>query len=243
MGTKRNVDMSSTEDTVKVVDGGENQQASITDSATAASTEAAVAKKPKQLHARSHRYQSQRSLVDKTKEYDVFAAVELVKKLSYSKFSGTVTADLTAREIGDLGKVTFPHSTGKVVRVAIADDEVLAQIEKGIMDFDVLLSEPSFVPKLAKLARVLGPKGLMPNPKNGTITNKPKEKKAELEKGSTTLQTERKQAVAHIVVGKTDMDTKALVENITAIIEAAGTRILRCSISATMSPSIKVKIG
>lgn len=231
MGSKKNVDMSTAEDTVKVVETEAVQE------------EKAVIKKAKTGPARSKKYVSARSLVDKTKQYDAFAAVELVKRLSYSKFDGTISADILVKEVGSQVDVAFPHSTGKVLRVAIADDSVIADIEAGNINFDVLVTAPAMVPKLAKFARTLGPRGLMPNPKNGTITPNPEQKKKELESGKTTLKTEKKQPVMHISLGKASMETKALVENVTALIEALGTKAVRLSLSSSMSPSVKVKIN
>lgn len=255
MGSKRNVDMSGSHDKIKVLEAApevtvadDAQKEQVTDSAASATEstqaqDAKASKATKPSRIRSRKYVSVRSQVDKTKLYDAFAAVELVKKLSYSHFAGTITADVLAREIGVQADLTFPHSTGKTVRVAIVTDELLTDIEAGKLDFDVLIAEPRYMAKLAKFARVLGPKGLMPNPKNGTITPKPELKKKELEGGKITVKTEKKQAVIHVVIGKTSMETQELVENIQTLITALGTNILKLSISATMSPGVKVKIG
>lgn len=232
MGSKKNVDMSTSEDTVKVIE-----------TADTATPEETISKKTKPSTGRSKKYVAARSLVDKTKHYDAFAAVELVKRLSYSKFDSTISADVQVKEAGSQVDVAFPHSTGKVLRIAIADDSVINDIEAGKIEFDVLITEPSMVPKLAKFARVLGPRGLMPNPKNGTITPNPEQKKKELESGKTTLKTEKKQPVMHVSLGKASMDTKALVENITTLVDTLGTKAVRLSISSTMSPSVKVKIN
>lgn len=254
MGTKRNVDMSTNTDKVKIVKSGDgidhgsiSEASSISTDGTSDSaeklTDGVTAKVKKPSRSRSQRYVAVRSQVDKTKLYDAFAAVELIKKLSYSSFAGTITADALVKEVGVSANLTFPHSTGKTVRAVIADEAVLAEIEKGNLDFDVLIAEPRFVPKLAKYAKILGPKGLMPNPKNGTITPNPELKKQELEGGKITVKTEKKQAVMHVVIGKTDMETKALVENLQALITALDFNLLKLSISATMSPGVKVKIA
>lgn len=245
MGSKKNVVMSSTEDTVKIVadsDAVETPAAETVDGVETTETTPKAAKKPKQTHLRSKKYHSVRAQVDKTKTYDPFAAVELVKKLSYSKFEGTLTADVVVREAGQSVTLTFPHSTGKTIRVAVASDAVIEQIEAGNIDFDMLVTSPQFMPKLAKLARVLGPKGLMPNPKNGTISENPAAKKKELEGGQTTVKTEKKAPLMHVTLGKTSMETKELVENLQALIEALNTKAVKMSISATMSPSVKVTL-
>lgn len=253
MGTKRNVDMSTSTDKVKIVSNPDEQVeevvSKVAETAESADTTPEAdqaepkASKKKESKGRSHKYTVVRSQVDKTKLYDAFAAVELVKKLSYSKFEGTISADAVVRETGVSANVTFPHSTGKTVRAVIADDALIADLEAGKIEFDVLIAEPRFVPKLAKFAKVLGPKGLMPNPKNGTITPNPEAKLKELAGGKITVKTEKKQPVMHVVVGKTGMETKDLVENLQTLIDALGFNLLKLSISASMSPSVKVKLG
>lgn len=231
MGSKKNVDMSTTTDQVKIVAVDETQE-----------QVQETKKKVSNKQARSKKYQAVRSQVDKTKQYDPFSAVELIKKLSYSKFKGSIEAHLQVKEVGASATLALPHSTGKSVKVAIASDEVLAQIEEGNLDFDVLVSTPKFMPKLTKYARVLGPKGLMPNPKNGTLTPNPEVKKKELEAGSMTIKTEKKAPLMHLVIGNVSMDTKQVVENIESLLKALKGKVLKLSISASMSPGVKVKI-
>jgi large subunit ribosomal protein L1 len=120
---------------------------------------------------------------------------------------------------------------------------MLAQIEAGTIDFDILITEPHFMPKLAKHARVLGPKGLMPNPKNGTITPNPEIKKKELESGKMTIRTEKKAPLMHVTLGKTSMETKDLVENLNALIAALGPKAVKLTLAASMSPSVKVALA
>ncbi len=248
MASKRNVDMSANTDTIKIVAGTgsitEDQAVPATDPQTddTAVAEPTVAKKAPAVRARSKKYVNHRSQVDKTRLYDSFAAIELVKKLSYSKFEGTITLDGVTREVGPQTTVTLPHSTGKSIRVAIASDEVIAAVEAGNIEFDVLVSSPVFMPKLAKLARTLGPKGLMPNPKNGTLTPNPEAKKKELEKGALSIKTEKKAPVIHISIGKTSMESKELVDNLNALLMSLKGRLQKASISASMSPSVKVQV-
>jgi len=243
MGSHKNVDMSAKVDEVKILSDQDHPgQNTDLEGAEAGETETKAAKKSKKARARGQKYTMVRSQVDKTKTYDAFAAVELIKKLSYSKFDGTVTADILLTSEGESATITFPHSTGKTVRVAIVDEDLLAKIESGVIEFDVLLTSPQFMPKLARLARVLGPKGLMPNPKNGTITDKPEIKKAELEGGKTTLKSEKKAPLMHVTLGKVSMETKHLVANLTALTDAFKGRMLKLNLSATMSPSVKVAI-
>jgi len=93
---------------------------------------------------------------------------------------------------GERVGIQFPHSTGKNIIVAIADEKLLTEVEKGKIKFDVLLATPNMMPKLAKLAKILGPKGLMPNPKQGTLIDNPKDKKKELESGKITIRSDEK---------------------------------------------------
>lgn len=197
----------------------------------------------KAVRTRSKRYSTVRLLVDRTKSYPLILSVELVKKSSYSRFAGTVVADLVTKDSKLTANIKFPHSTGKSIRVAIATDELLTDIAAGKIDFDLLVTKPDMMPKLAKYARVLGPKGLMPNPKNQTITPDPEKRKQELEGGTISIKTEKKSPLMHIVIGKTDMPDKDLVENTEALIKALGPRkLVKLVLSATMSPGIKVDL-
>jgi large subunit ribosomal protein L1 len=244
MGSKKNVDMSATTDTIKIV--ADPTQIIETDQpvADAEGTVEAAAEpaKKKQTGHRSARYHHRRSQVDKTKLYDPFAAIELLKRLSYTKFAGSVEVHGMVREVGMQSDVLFPHATGKSVRVAIVSPEVMAKIEAGTIDFDILIAKPGDMPTLTKHARVLGPRGLMPNPKNGTLTDNPEAKKKDFESGKTTIKTEKKAPLFHTVIGKTSMETKDLVENLQALIKAFKGKLVRLSISATMSPGIKVTV-
>ncbi|HNQ16803.1 MAG TPA: hypothetical protein PKJ26_02475 [Candidatus Woesebacteria bacterium] len=238
MGSKRNVSMSATTDTVKKV---------VVDEPVVEETDGAAKTSEKKStkvakSRRGKRYVAARSIIDKTKPYTIAEAVELVKKTSYGKFDSSITVDATVKEIGDQGSVSFPHSTGKTLRIAIASDEVLFELESGNANFDVLLTTPAFMPKLAKYARLLGPKGLMPNPKNNTIVQDPEARKKELEKGKVSIKSERKAPLVHMIVGKTSFDSKQLVENIEALVTALDYRLKKLSISAAMGPGVKVKL-
>jgi len=236
MGTKRNVVVSGVDD-IKIVASQAETSAENAQEATDATT-----KPTTKVSTRSKKYQAVRSQVDKTKLYEPTAAIELVKKMAYAKFGGSLEAHGVTREIGEVGKITFPHATGKTVRAAIVDDELLAKIEAGTIDFDVLIAAPQFMPKLAKLAKILGPKGLMPNPKNGTLTPKPEIKKKELEAGSIVIKTEKKAPLIHLTLGKISLDTKDLVENLETLLKIGKGKILKMTICASMSPSVKVKV-
>ncbi len=251
MGAKRkSTDMSADVQEVKIVQAeelteepqvtDEVSQGEITDGGT---EEPKTPAKPKKVRNRSAKYVAVRSQIDRTKKYDPFAAVELVKKLSYSSFDGTLTAHVVVKETGMTAALTLPHATGKDVKVAIVDDALLKEIEAGKIDFDVLISTPQFMPKLAKLAPVLGPKGLMPNPKNGTLTPNPEAAKKKLEAGTVTLKTEKKAPLMHIRMGKVGMETKQLVENLEAILKSLTGKLDRLTIAASMSPGVKVEVS
>jgi len=197
----------------------------------------------KVVRVRSKKYVQARGNVNKTKQYTAEEAVALLKKIA-RKQTGSLEAHLVVKETGITSQVEFPFSTGRAVKAAVASDELIAEIEKGVLDFTVLVAHPSFMPKLAKLARVLGPKGLMPNPKNGTVTPNPEQKKKELEKGAVLLKTERKAPLMHVVVGKMSQSEDELSANLTALLTSFQPgRLLRCSIAASMSPSIRVLLA
>jgi len=200
-------------------------------------------KKEKVVKARGKKYQKTIKKMDKTKTYFLAEAIKILKEVKYTKFDESVELHFNVEEIGLKGEVELPHSTGKVTRVKIVDDKVLADLEKGIIDFDVLITHPSFMAKLAKFARVLGPKGLMPNPKAGTISPKPEETLKKFSKGMLRWKTEAKFPLIHQMIGKVSLDDKALIENATAFIKSVGTNhVLKAFIKTTMSPSLKLNL-
>ncbi len=239
--TKRNNVISGNEDQVKIVVDPEkkaNSEAVVEgETETVASETKAVAKK-----LRSKKYLAVRGKLDKTKLYSSLEAIALVKKLSYTKFTGTISAHLVVKEVGEKVNIKFPNSTGKTIKAAIFDENVLAQLENNVIDFDVLLASPKDMAKLTKFARVLGPKGLMPNPKNGTLTPNPELKKKELEGGKVTIKTEKKAPLMHVVIGKTNMEDQALVENLSTLFRMLRGKVVKASVASTMSPGVKVVI-
>ena len=202
------------------------------------------AKKPAQVKVRSKRYQQLLKLIDRTKLYPLKEAVILVKKTSVSRFNGSVEVHINVKEAGQSGFVSLPHGTGQTKIIAIADDKLLAKLEKGVIDFDVLVAPPEMMSKIAKYARLLGPRGLMPNPKNGTITDKPKEKAKELEGGKTYFKTESKIPIIHQIIGKVDYKEEQLLENLKSLLIAVKPSLIRSAvIAATMGPGIKLDIS
>ncbi len=201
------------------------------------------------VHKHGKKYVEARAMVDRTKLYPIAEAISLMKKTSISKFDGTVELHITINVLAnnnkkDLrGEVSLPHGTGKKINVAVADDALIARVEQGKIDFDILVAHPSMMPKLAKVARILGPKGLMPNPKTGTVTPDTEKRVKELSSGQVTFKTEPDNPLIHMVVGKVSFPETQITENIQAVIGAIGKgKISRVTIASTMGPGIKLAI-
>lgn len=198
-------------------------------------------KEKKAFH--SQNYQKLLDLVDRTKTYTLNEALELLEKLQRGKFDETVELHLNTLSTGVSGNITLPHGTGKKTKVAIATDSLIAEIEKGKIDFDILVAEPQMMAKLARVAKVLGPRGLMPNPKNGTITPNPEDVAKKYEAGQVNFKTEGKAPVMHLTVGKMSFGKEKLSENIESLISAVKkSNIVNTTLKSTMSPGIKIKI-
>ncbi|MFH0864467.1 MAG: hypothetical protein V1858_05280 [Candidatus Gottesmanbacteria bacterium] len=201
------------------------------------------AKLTKKQKVRSPLYQKARSLIDQTKVYPLSNAIDLIKKASIAKFDGSVEIHINCIEKGIRGQVDFPHGTGRQVKVAIANDELIDQLNSNKIDFDILVASPAMMPKLVKFAKMLGPKGLMPNPKSGTISDKPEELAKKLSSGQTQYKSESDFPIIHMVIGKVSFSNKDLEENFAALTTAIGSeKIKSIFIKSTMSPSVKVKI-
>lgn len=199
-------------------------------------------KAPAKAKVRGKKYQEARKKIDRNQVYPLPKAIKLAQETSISKFNGAIEVHLVTRESGLKGEVQFPHSTGKQTKIAIASDEVLKKIAKGKIDFDVLLATPTMMPKLTKYAKILGPRGLMPNPKANTITEKP-EKLAKEMADKTQFKTETKAPLIHLVIGKVDSKAQDLEANFKALIEAIGVnKIKKAVITSTMGPGIKVDL-
>src|SRR3989339_318762 len=198
----------------------------------------------KAMAVRGKHYQEARKRIDRNKYYSLEEAVLLLKKIKPTKFDQSVELHFVADETGLKGEVELPFSTGKIVRVKIVDDNVLSDLEKGKIEFDVLVTHPSFMPKLAKYAKVLGPKGLMPNPKAGTVSMKPEEVVKKFEKGMLRWKTEVKFPLIHQMIGKISNEEKNLIANAEKFIEAVKkTHIQSAFIKTTMSPGLKLELN
>lgn len=187
-----------------------------------------------------------KSQVDRAKLYELSEAVKLLKKTNITKFASTVTVhiNLQGKDAPSRVELTFPHMAGAAKKVAIVSDELLASIEKGVLDFDILVTHPSFMPKLAKYAKVLGPKGLMPSPKAGTVTPNPEAKAKEFAAGKTMIKAEPKFPLMHITVGKIDQKEEELVANIRTLLDAVKPKFIgKAVLASTMSPGIKLQLS
>lgn len=192
---------------------------------------------------RSKSYLEKATLVDKKNQYKIGEAIELIEKLKRAKFDESVELHINTTRTGQFGNIMLPHGTGKVTKVAIATDALIAEIESGKINFDILLSEPAMMPKLARVARVLGPKGLMPNPKNGTISPNPEKAAKEFEKGQVSVKTEAKFPIVHLSVGKVSFGKEKLSDNIKTVLDTVKTsNITSATIKSTMSQGVKIQV-
>lgn len=201
-------------------------------------------KKERKPKKRGKKYLAAKTKIDSNKLYPLARAIKLVKEASISKFIGNLEAHLVVKQIGELGELNLPYFKGKSKKVVIADDQVVEQIKAGKIDFDVLLASPKIMPKLIPFARILGPKGLMPNPKNGTLVDHPEKAIKRFANNSLKVKTERKAPVVHLVLGKLNQPDKELIANVEALIKLLGPgQIKKMVLKATMGPGVKVKVA
>lgn len=199
--------------------------------------------KTRTAKVRGKKYQSAKKKIDVTKFYPLKEAIKLVKETSFSKFDGKIEAHVTVLDMGNIGEINFPHLESTSKRVVILNDTILAEIKDGQVNFDILIATPATMPKLLPFARTLGPKGLMPNPKNGTLTDKPEESVKKLSAAKTIIKTEKKAPVIHIIVGKVSQDGKELEANVSELIKVIKiNKIKKLALCATMGPCVKVEV-
>lgn len=215
------------------------------------------------------------SLFDKNKLYSLSEAVSLAQKASISKFDGSIDVaiklNLDTKKVEQQlrGSIALPHGNGKTTRILVIDDQlakdkakslgvdyfggldIIQDIEKMINQIDLILTTPKMMPALAKLGKVLGPRGLMPNPKIGTVTTEMEKTIVEFKKGRLEYRTDTYGNI-HMCVGKVSSKTNEIVENIEAIIAmlkakkpstVKGQYIQNISVSPTMGPGVKVTIS
>ncbi len=196
---------------------------------------------------RSKKYLAAVKDLDLKATYPVDEALELVKKTSYTKFDGTVEAHIAVAAENQRGIITLPAGTGKERKVAAATlesiDDIVKQVEAGKINFDVLIAMPDVMAKLSKVARVLGPKGLMPNPKSGTVTTDVEKAKAEFAGGRVEYKQD-KGGVVHQAIGKVSFTHEQLKSNLETLLHALPQpKITSLALTSTMGPGIKVKLS
>jgi len=214
------------------------------------------------------------SKYDKQKKYPLSEAVELVKSIAFEKFDATVelafnlNLDPRKAEQNLRGALVLPHGTGKTKRVLVfargekakeaqdagadfvGDDDMVEKIKGGWFDFDIVIATPDMMATLGKIGRLLGPKGLMPNPKTGTVTMDIEKTVPDSKGGKITYRVDKFGNI-QVVVGKVSFENQHLVDNITAVSDIVkrikpstvkGIYIKNVAISSTMGPGVKVEL-
>lgn len=213
------------------------------------------------------------SALDVNKVYSLADAIEALRPFCSSKFDESLEIavklgiDVAKADQNIRGMLSLPNGTGKKVRVAvftinnqedakkagadvIGGEELIDKVANGFLEFDRVIATPDMMPKMSKVARVLGPKGLMPNPKLGTVTNNVAEAVASAKAGQIEYRAE-KNGIIHAGIGKMSFATDKLVENATALVEqlkkvkpasTKGQYILGCSVATTQGPGLKVDV-
>jgi large subunit ribosomal protein L1 len=197
-----------------------------------------IAKGPRE---RGKKYLAAKAKINHEAFYPLKEAVTLAKEASYSKFDGTMELHLTVRKVPTTVNVTLPFSAGKQKRIEIASEETLTKLAAGKIDFDVLVATAEMMPKLVPFAKILGPKGLMPNPKNGTLLTDSKKAK-EFSGNSVNLKTEKEAPLIHTTFGKVSQKESELLGNLEAIFKPLNKQVVKAYIKATMGPSVKIKL-
>ena len=225
------------------------------------------------LERRGKKYQEMAKLVEKGKVYNLKDAIDLAIKSNPAKFDASVEiharlgVDPRQADQNIRTTIVLPNGNGKEVRVAVfapldvckaakaagadiaEDEEFLKQLDKGTINFDVLISTPQYMPKLGKYARLLGPKGLMPNPKAGTVTMDVEKAVKESKAGKVEYRVD-KQSIVHIGVGKVSFGADKLIENANTFFDSLkaqkpaslkGTYVKSVFVTTTMGPSIAVE--
>jgi large subunit ribosomal protein L1 len=222
---------------------------------------------------RGKKYLEAAKLIDKTKKYAVDEAFDLVKKTSFVKFDATVEAafrlnlDPRKAEQNLRGAIVLPHGTGKVSRVVVIAQgekakeaevagadfvgaaELIQKISGGWFDFDVMVATPDMMGQLGKLGRVLGPKGLMPNPKTGTVTMDVAKAVTEIKNGKIEYRTDKVGNI-HAPIGRVSFTPEQLKDNVKTLYEqlnrikpttVKGTYMKNIAVSSSMGPSVKIE--
>lgn len=200
---------------------------------------------PKRTHTRSKPYLAAKSQTDPEKTYSLSDGLTLLRKVSLTKFDPTVELHFTLKNPAkNKLSVNLPHVFGKTRKIAVADDATLAKIESGQIDFDILVASPDQMGKLVKYAKILGPRGLMPNPKNGTVTPNPEDTAKKLSQDTSTFLTPDRgnNQVVHTAIGKLSFTDKKLSQNISAVVSVFPGLTKKIVLKSTMSPAIKISV-
>jgi len=218
------------------------------------------------------KYVEAAKLVDRSKAYDVSEAVALVKKTNTAKFDATVEVafrlgvDPRKNDQQIRGAVVLPNGTGKTQRVLVfakgekakeaeaagadfvGDTDYINKIQQGWFDFDVIVATPDMMGEVGKIGRVLGPKGLMPNPKTGTVTFEVEKAIGEIKAGKVEYRVDKAGNI-HVPIGKVSFEDQKLVENFTTMYDtilkakpaaAKGVYVKNVAVASTMGPGVKV---
>jgi len=218
------------------------------------------------------KYREAAAQVDKSRLYSPQEAVDLLKKISYSAFDGTVEVHMRLgvdpRHADQMvrGTAVLPHGTGRTVRVLVfaqgdkareAEDagadyvgaqDLIQRIEGGWLDFDVAVATPDMMGQVGRLGRILGPRGLMPNPRSGTVTFDVGRTVRDVKAGRVEFRVDRT-ALVHVPIGKVSFDDQRLLENLSTLMDAVvaakpsgakGTYIRSVHLAATMSPGVRL---
>lgn len=212
-------------------------------------TETKEATKIKRIKKRSKKYRESKEKIEIDKIYEIDEAIMLIKDLPKTKFDPTLELHLRLdKKVENLrGVVNLPAGAPKSKKVLEVDDknidDVVEKVKSGKTEFDVMVATPSVMPKLASLAKILGPKGLMPNPKNGTISENVKETAEDFRGGKVEFKADKGNNL-HFAIAKVSYTSDKIKENLEAVISAVPVgKVISAHLNTTMGPSVKIKIG
>lgn len=205
--------------------------------------------KLKRIKKRSKKYRNSKEKIEINKSYEVGEAINLIKSMPKTNFDQTLELHLKLDEkVENLrGVVNLPAGTPKPKKVLEVDDKNIDQtidkVKSGKIDFDVMVASPSVMPKLAVLAKILGPKGLMPNPKNGTISENVKETADDFRGGKIEFKADKGNNL-HFAIAKVSYSEDKIKENLEAVVSAVPVgKVVSAHLNATMGPSIRITIS
>ena len=214
---------------------------------TTPSTDSKKSTQIKKKKVRGKKYLASLAKIEPNKLYGFSEAVKLVKETSWVNFDGNVRLSLVFAKKnakGDKLSMELPYSTGVKKKIEIANEATLEKIKQGKIDFDVLLATPAEMPKLVPFAKILGPKGLMPNPKNGTLVANPEAEIAKFSANSLQIKLPKDSNSASVVIGKTSQTDAEIAANLETVVGSlTGRGVKKAVVSATMGPGIKIQVN